>query len=175
MSWRASVFSDPNWFRLHAQKKPSGFHVLRHFMVLREDIKYWPGRHLTKRLPECFPTSGLLCISYPDQQPSWCHWTLSRTGFTDLKRTIEKSSYVPRQENIFPIKEVIADYENSLVSQLLRPGPIAGEGDPGSWVVAGQAQGSVLSSMVTEQQGLSRASKVGTWTGLHCQLALRPG
>lgn len=30
--WSTCVSGDPNWFRLHAQKKPSGFHVLRYFM-----------------------------------------------------------------------------------------------------------------------------------------------
>lgn len=39
--------------------------MLFYGLALTDDIKYWPGRQLPKRVPEYFPTPGLLCISYP--------------------------------------------------------------------------------------------------------------
>lgn len=99
--------------------------------------------------------------------------TVGKPGLTAQKGTTPNSSHIPRAEKIFPLEEVIADHESSLVSGLLMSGLLPREGDPGRWGMARQEQclprqgrNPAVPRMGQQSRGRDRPS--------HCQLVFGP-
>lgn len=133
-----------------------------------------------ERAPECFPAARLLCTSHPDSllnyspaapQPCEQTWTYG------LERNNGKPFPGLRSRKTFPLKEVIPDYESSLVSGLLKSGLL--HKGKGSRVLGGgeAGRGSVFPSKDAVLQCSNHTSKQSRDMDRqsHCELALSPG
>lgn len=120
-----------------------------------------------ERAPECSPAARLLCASHPDSLLSYLPAAPQDCEQTVLERNNSKLFLGPQSRKIVPLKEVIQDYESSLVSGLLKSGLLhKGSGSRGLGG-GGAGRGSVLPSEGTVLQCPSHTSKAGTWRDNH--------